>query len=213
MNDMPRKAQGSGSIRQRPDGRWEGRYSIERDTGTGKQQQRSVYGKTQAEVRKRLQAITASIDDGVYTKPSKITVSAWLDLWLQEYTGNVKPRTLESYRAIIDKHLKPAFGAVKLTTLTTPAIQALYNRKKDLSAKSIRNVHGVLHKALEQAVDIDYIHANPASKCKLPRVEKADIKPLDIPDTLQAIKGHRFETLFTVGLFTGMRISEILGLT
>ena len=49
-----RAAQGAGSIRQRADGTWEARYTVGRDPGTGKQVQRSIYGKTQAEVRKKL---------------------------------------------------------------------------------------------------------------------------------------------------------------
>lgn len=62
---MPRKketrnAQGAGSIRQRPDGRWDARYTVGRDPGTGKQIRKSVYGKTQAEVRKKLNAVTAA---------------------------------------------------------------------------------------------------------------------------------------------------------
>lgn len=73
---MPRKsntraAQSGGTIRQRKDGAWEGRYTVGRDPGTGKQIQKSVYGKTQKEVRQRLQQITTAIDDGTYTgRPS-----------------------------------------------------------------------------------------------------------------------------------------------
>lgn len=81
---MPRKqnrsAQGGGTIRQRADGRWEGRYTVGRDPGTGKQIQKSIYGRTQKEVRQRLQQITTAIDDGTYTEPSKLTVGQWLDL-------------------------------------------------------------------------------------------------------------------------------------
>ena len=68
---MPRKstrnAQGAGTIRQRPDGRWEARYTVGRDPGTGRQVQKSIYGKTQKEVRQKLQQISVAIDDGVYT--------------------------------------------------------------------------------------------------------------------------------------------------
>ena len=61
-----------------------------------------------------------------------------------------------------------------------------------------------------------YIPHNPCSGVKLPRVEKADIKPLDdegISKFLTAIKDHPYERLFIVDLFTGMRQSELLGLT
>lgn len=80
----------------------------------------------------------------------------------------------------------------------------------------MKNTHGVLHKALQQAVSNGYIRINPTDACVLPRVEKKQIQPLDedqITEFLRAIKGHQFESLFLVTLFTGMRESEALGLT
>ena len=224
---MPRKAtrnaQGGGSIRKRPDGRWEARYTIGRDPGTGKQVQKSVYGKTQGEVRKKLQQATTSIDEGVYIEPSKMTLGKWLDIWIAEYTGDLKPHTLKSYKTHTNYHIKPALGGVKLSALKTHEIQAFYNqlqKGKDgqpgLSPKTIKNLHGVMHKALAQAVEIGYIKVNAADACKLPRVEKKEIRPLDenqISDFIKAIVGSRYERLYLVVLFTGMRQGEALGLT
>ena len=67
-------AQGAGTIRKRSDGRWEARYTTGFDPQTGKQVQRSIYAKTQKEVREKLRSITAEIDKGTYTEPLKITV-------------------------------------------------------------------------------------------------------------------------------------------
>lgn len=219
---MPRKsnmrnAQGSGTIRQRPDGRWEARYSAGRDPGTGKQIQKSVYGKIQKEAAEKLRKVTAAIDDGTYSEPSKFTVSQWLDIWHKEYIGNVKPATVTSYEQQIRNHIKPAFGAMKLIALHPATIQKCYNALQagGLSPKSIRNVHGVLHRALEQAVMLGYIRTNPASICTLPRVEKPEMKPLDSGEMetfLNTIKGHRLESLFYVAMFTGAREGELLAL-
>ena len=213
-----RQAQGGGTIRQRPDGRWEARYTVGRDPGTGRQVQKSVYGATQAEVRKKLAAATAAIDEGVYAEPSKLTVGQWMVIWHAEYLGNVKPNTAEQYAYQIRVHIKPALGAVKLSSLGAPAIQKLYNDslRGGLSAKSVRNLHGVLRKALEQAVKLGYLRFNPATACTLPRVEKTEIKPIEdekIAEFLDAVKGHPFENLYKLDLFTGMRQGEILGLT
>lgn len=76
-----RNAQGAGTIRKRKDGNWEARYTIGRDPGTGKQVQRSIYGKTQAEVRKKLTSVLKDVDLGVYQEPSRLTVGEWLDIW------------------------------------------------------------------------------------------------------------------------------------
>lgn len=221
---MPkRNAQGGGNIRKRKDGRWEARYTAGRDPGTGKQVQKSVYGRTQAEVRKKLQQATTAIDERTYIEPAKMTVGNWLDIWLAEYTGNLKPYSIKTYRARVKNYLKPAFGAVKLTALYTHEIQAFYNRllkgengKPGLSPKTIKDIHGVLHKALSQAAEVGYIKFNAADACKLPRVEKAEIKPLEeaqMAAFLQAIHGHKHDRLYLVDLFTGMRQGEILGLT
>lgn len=79
---MPKKnAKGGGTIRQRASGRWEARFTVGHDPGTGKQIQRSVYGATQAEVRKKLAQAVAALDSGTYTAPNKVTVSQWMEEW------------------------------------------------------------------------------------------------------------------------------------
>jgi len=218
-----RNAHGSGTIRQRPDGRWEARYTTGRHPGTGKQLQKSVYGATQAEVRKKLSAATAAIDTGTYLEPSKLTVGAWLDVWLTEYTGNLKERSKLLYRGQVEHHIKPALGAVKLASLAPHHVQRFYNAvlagtegRQAVSPKTVRNLHGIFHKALQQAVSLGYIKVNPSDACTLPRVEKAEVKALDatqIAAFLQAIKGHQYERLYLLDLFTGMRLGEITGLT
>ena len=222
-NKRNRNAQGTGTIRQRPDGRWEARYTVGRDPGTGKQVQKSIYGKTQAEVRKKLQAVSVDIDNGVYTEPSNMTVGQWLDIWLQEYTSNLKPYTIELYRGQCKNQIKPQIGAVKLTTLKAPVVQRMYNTlykgtntTNGLSEKTIKNIHGVLHKALGQAVKLGYIRNNPSEDCTLPRVVKKEVHPLDdagIKAFLSACNKEKYKMLYIITLFTGMRQGEVLGLT
>lgn len=202
---------------------WEARYTEGYDPGTGKQIQRSITGKTQKEVTQKLKAALSSIDKGDYIAPCKMTVGEWLDKWSADYLGSVKPATVCAYKATIKTHLKPGIGAVRLDSLDVHIIQNLYNElvspKKQASAispKTVKNVHGVLHKALQQAVANGYIRSNPTDACVLPRVEKKKIEPLDenqITVFLKAIRGHQFEQLYIVTLFTGMREAEALGLT
>lgn len=220
---MPRKtntraAQGDGSIRQRPDGLWEGRYTLGADPGTGKQRRKSVYAPTQAECRKKLREATEAVANGTYSEPSRITVAAWLDIWLAEYLGSVKPGTVANYSQHVKNHLKPALGALKLRDLHAPDIQRVYNalEKQGVSPKTIKNLHGCFHKALETARKIGYIPLNPAEACVLPRVVEKEIQPLDKPEMaklLEALRGHEYEALFKTALFTGMRSGELLGLT
>lgn len=225
-----RAAQGTGTIRKKtvirngkPYTFWEARYTVGRDPGTGKQIQRSITGKTQKEVAQKLKAATAAIDAGTYQAPNKMTIGEWLTTWTETYLGGVKPLTVASYTGQIKNHIRPALGAIKLEALNAHTIQGFYNDlgaekdgKPGLSPKSIKNIHGILHKALQQATQIGYIRANPADAVTLPRVVKKELAPLDEYESksfLEAIQGHRFETLYTVVLFTGLREGEALGLT
>lgn len=102
-------------------------------------------------------------------------------------------------------------------------IQRLYNNlfegKDDngkLSAKTIKNIHGVLHKALAQAQRNGYIKNNPSEDCVLPTVQRQEINPLseeEIKDFMVAIRKDRFADIYITTLFTGMRQGEVLGLT
>jgi integrase len=214
-----KNANGSGNIRKRDDGRWEGRYTNGFDPKTGKMIRKSVYGKTQKEVRLKLARITTEIDDGTYIEPNSIKLSEWLQIWLRDYIGNVKPSTVKSYTDHVNLNIIPYIGKTQLTKLSPAMIQSMYNtlqRQKGLSAKTIKNVHGVLHRALTQAQKMGYIRLNPLNAVTLPRIEKPQIKPMEEEDLtrfLRAIKGNPYEQVFFVTVFTGLRQGEVLGLT
>ena len=214
-----KNAKGGGTIRKRSDGRWEARYSIGFDPKTGKQIQKSVYGKTQKEVRQKLSKITTEIDEGSYIEPNSMKLSEWLQIWLRDYIGNVKRSTVKSYTDHVNLNIIPYIGKTQLGKLTPAMIQTMYNtlqREKELSPKTIKNVHGVLHRALTQAQKMGYIRLNPLDAVTLPRIEKKQIKPMEDDDLtrfLKAIKGNPYETVFFITVFTGLRQGEILGLT
>lgn len=220
-----RNANGEGSVRQKTvKGHiyWEGRYSVT-DPLTGKVTQRSVSGRSQNEVYKKLVKAQNEIEEGIYIAPSKMTVGEWLDIWLKTYLGGIKPLTVLSYTQHVNNHIKPALGDIKLDRLNPHTIQCFYNGlgvahkdKAGLSPKTIGNIHGVLHKALQQAVKIGYLRTNASEACELPRTEQTEIKPLDdkaIQSFINAIHGHRFEAAYLVTLFTGLRRGEVCGLT
>lgn len=222
-----KSAAGTGTIRKKTVTRngkeytfWEARFTAGYDPGTGKQIQRSITGKTQKEVAQKMKAATAAIDAGTYIAPCKMTVGEWLDIWVAEYLNDVKPLTERSYSEQVRKHLKPAFGATKLEALDSHTIQKFYNTLYDdgkgLSAKTIKNLNGVLHTALQQAVANGYIRHNPTEACKLPKVVRPEIKPLEpdeIARMLQEAQKDAYCNLFTVAIFTGMRQGELLGLS
>lgn len=219
MPAKKRRDAGSGTIRQRKDGMWEGRYTVGYHPETGKQLTRSVYAKTKREVRDKLNKTLTEIKEGTYLEPTTMTVGQWLDTWLKEYKINIRPETKASYEMHIRIHLKPDLGRIRLNKLTTHQIQLLYNKlinERGLSPKTVKNVHGALHAALEQAKINGYLRINPSEGTTLPKIEKEEVKTMDIDDVsafLQAIKGDPYELPLFIDLFTGLRQGELLGLT
>lgn len=213
---MPKKinAKNNGSVRQRDNGTWEARCVI-----NGKRV--SFYGAKQSDAVKAMRAAQKAADDGTYFEPTRLTVREWLEKWLDEYVAlSAKPLTLAAYRSSSNTHIIPALGKIPLKSLNPTQIQEFYNnltREKGLSAKTVKNVHGILHEALDQAVKLRYIGLNASDACTLPRVEKKELQPLtedEIAVFLREIaEGEPLKNLFTVALFTGMREGEVCGLS
>lgn len=243
MPKNTRRAQGTGSIYKKTVTRsgkeysyWEASVTIGYDPGTGKQIRKTFTGKTQKEVREKMQAAAVAVQRGDYFEPAKMTVAEWLDTWLAEYCNDVKYLTRQKYEAVCRVHLKPAFGATRISNLTAPQIQKFYNelgrtgktaKKKDdkgnetvtkepLSPKSIRLVHGVLSKALNTALRLGIIRRNPAALCTTPKLEKKEINPLtdeQVKAFVSACASEKYGNVYKLIVFTGLREGEALGLT
>ena len=218
---MPRKKNpnGSGSIRKKLiNGKtyFEARYT---DPLTHKQ--RSVSATTMTECQRKLREIQAGITRGDYVAPQKLTVAAWLTRWLDSREG-IEPTTHALYERTIRLYLVPLLGDIQLQSLRRVNCQEFVSalahdtkRDKPLSAKTIHNAVGVLGKSLDDAVKSGLIAVNPASGLDMPRVEKrrpAVMESAEQQQFLDAIKASPHRAIFIVGLHTGMRISEILGL-
>ena len=147
----------------------------------------------------------------------------WCDEWLEAFCTDVKSTTRESYESDVENHIKRVFPTQMLSEISTKSIQMFIlslqqgvGIDKPLKPKTIRNIHGVLHKCLQCAVDLKLIPENPADKTRLPIKNKPLIIPFNnaqVAEFLQAISDHRYEVLFKLALFTGMRQAEVIGLT
>ena len=174
-----KRANGEGNLRKRSNGTWEARVTLGTDPKTGKLISKSVYARTQKECREKMKALLG-IDGGQAATPPAapkeppkprpedvITVGQWLDTWLKEYLADVKQGTSIHYESVVRLHLKPALGDIPLSQLRTPMMQKFYNklRAEQRSPKYIKNIHGVLHRALDMAVRVEYLERNPTSAC------------------------------------------------
>jgi integrase len=112
---------------------------------------------------------------------------------------------------LYNSRLKPYKIKQKMCNGKWKAIQ-----KPGLSAKSIKNIHSVLHEALDKAVELRYIRYNVSDAATLPKVVKSEMHPVEgenVKEFLNAIKGNPMENLLYVTAFSGMRQGEVIGLT
>src|SRR5215218_8470545 len=212
---MGRRGNGEGSIRRRKDGRWEARFTVQTPDGP---KQKTVYGKTRKETAEKLTEVMAGRDKGLVFDAGKLTVGEYLERWLDDV---VKPsashRTHSTHTQQVYTHIAPTLGRIKLKDLRKAHIDRLYREKLDarLAPSTVRRVHAVLHKALEEAVKGDLIPRNPAAHANKPKAQQEEIEPLDASQAaafLEAGRGDRFEALYVLCLMCGLRQGEALAL-
>lgn len=218
-----KKANGEGTLIKKENGSYELQITIGTDPITGKLKRKSFSAKTQKEVRAKEREYHASVKNGTYVESNKITLGVWLDTWFKGFKyGKVEASTSDFYDDIINVHLKPKLGAVKLQKLDTIQIQNMYNELYDngngLSVSRIKGINIALKQSLEKALELNYINKNPAKYCTLPK-EKQDTKykaftTEEISKIMKVINyKNSYEVLIMLDFATGLRQGEILALT
>lgn len=214
------KKAGTGTIKQRKNGLYEGQYYFE-----GKR--KSIYSRDINKLRADLNVINAEILKNVHTEPSKMTLLEWLNDWLTTYaSGNIRNATLISYETYIRGHIgSDKIAKIKLKDLTSRHFQEFFNtkavsgrldkKKGGLSEKTRKNIRNMLHEALEQAVMDKLISSNPVTvkigtsekeMRFLDRFEQARLETAVISTLEMLAKG------IIISLYTGIRLGELLGL-
>lgn len=211
---MSKRANGEGSIRKRTNGTWEARYTVEGE-------QHSLYGSSQKSVKEKLRDILSDIADGDYLEESDLTYGQWLNIWRENWLDDIAPSTAQKYKSDSLNHIDPILGKVPLKELSASHLKKVLKiaKEKGLAEKSVINIRIALHKSLEAAVEDKRIKHNPCTKhVKPPAYEEPpkEMRPLkdeEVARFLRAISGHKYEAAYFVDLFTGLRESELIGLT
>lgn len=176
--------------------------------------------KTKQEALKALTELEHSLLKGTYIKPTKTTYQEYMvEQWLEDKQTRVKKQTLETYRWIVERHILPSLGHVELSQLTPMMIQQLYNqltKEKVLSDENIQKVHTLINDSLKKAERWGLISKNPAALVDRPKATKKEIKVWNLEEVKLFLKNadinNRYFIAPLLGLTTGMRIGEILGL-
>lgn len=118
---MPKRGE---NIYKRRDGRWEGRYTADRQPN-GKAMYHSVYGKTYADVRQKLQLCREETHRR-QLRGCTMTVKALMAFW-QDNSSQIKASSRERYRLLIEKHILPELGNIRVCELTVETLNRFIN--------------------------------------------------------------------------------------
>ncbi|OIJ12731.1 hypothetical protein BKP35_09105 [Anaerobacillus arseniciselenatis] len=164
-------------------------------------------------------------------KAETMTVGNYLDYWLKTYAEtNTAHNTFKAYERIIRVHLKPDLGHLQLNELKVRDIQHYYSTKvksenseensenaEKLSKQSVLHHHRVLCKALNDALDWEFVKKNVARKAKPPKPDKAPFTTYskgELELLLECAKGSEiYYPIFLGAAYTGARLGELRALT
>lgn len=212
-----RRENNQGSIRKRPDGRWEARFIIGYEAD-GTPKRRSVYAASKSEVKAKLKEVLQQVEDDEYVPPQKLTVGDWLDEWWKVYCLPFKKHsTCTGYESTIVWHLKPYIGSKQLQTLRAEQVQAVINAlvAEGKAPSTVRKAYTIMHLAFEQAIVNGILAHNPANRTILPKMEQEEIRFFTLDEQRRFIESLPDNTsgralYFILG--TGMRLAELTGL-
>ncbi len=223
-----RRPSGDGMVRKREDGRWEGRIVVGHKEN-GDSIFRYIYADTQKELTAKLRQNIDAYQGVDLTEDSRMTLSEWLDIWLEQMALTLRSGTLEHYRRDLNHHIKPYLGQKKLTQITAADLRELYRvleehgrvrprpgQRSGLSPTTVHGIHTILHQTLQAAVTQGLMPANPAAQVEPPKVE---YKPMNILNEEQierfletVARDEIWNDFFYAELTTGLRLGEICGL-
>ncbi len=214
-----------GSVIKRGDV-WYIRFELERD-GMGRRRQKTerCEGCNKRQAEERLQKRLVEAREGRLTDSANMTVAGLFEKFLAAQASQLSPTTLELYEITARAHIIPKFGGVKLDKFRPIDVPPWYTHlltdgKRTgsgggLSAKSVCNIHGLLHSAMAQAVQWGLLQFNPMDRVTPPKQERTEVKtatPAEIVKLRSALQHHPLRLPFLLILATGMRRGEVCGL-
>ena len=211
-----RRPSGDGMVRKRDDGRWEGRIVVGHKKN-GDPIFHYVYAPTQKELSSKLRQHIDSYQGADLTEQSRMTLSDWLDQWLESMSDTLRPNTLRNYRSYIENHIRPGLGDKQLARLTPKDVQRFYEKLGDsLASGTVRRIHTTLHGALKAAQQAHLIASNPTEQIIAPKFsygEKQILTDEQLDAFMQVIaEDEIWYDFFYTELTTGLRRGEICGL-
>ncbi len=197
--------------------RADGRYCKQIQIGykpDGIRKMRTVYGKTIKEVEKKKRELRNQIDKGLYVSRD-MTVAQWADEWIKTYKSGLSYYTVRRYKSIIDIHIKPNLGKMRLGNVKLCHVQNLINKLEHYSLSSIKKLRDVVHQMYTAAIANELAVKDPTVGLIINKKESMGKKVLS-EDEISRI--NKFCKTADCGafvitlLYTGLRRGEIAAL-
>lgn len=212
------------NIRKRKDGRWEGRYKKGR-TADGSIIYGSVYGKTYKEVKEKMASIISHSLQPAAPKGQGKTFGEVLNLWMDNNRARLKGGTINKYQNLIDTHIMPELGRIKVNELSATRINTFLDNKISrgrvdgsggLSASYVRSIMLVINAAIKYAVSEQLCSPLKTPICK-PSADKTELSILSSEEQkkLETSLLNNFDLTgagIYISLHTGLRIGEVCSL-
>jgi len=176
--------------------------------------ERSKRFATKRDAERFLARQSADMQRGDYSDPQlgRISLEQWAEEWIAT-TVHLKPKTRVGYRSILDTHVLPAFGDLRVASIEQVDVRRFLAALAASGAApgTVRNVYRVLSQVLGAAVGSGALKANPAAGIRLPRSPHAEMLFLSAEQVLRLADaiGGRYGTLITFAAYTGLRAGEI----
>jgi len=210
-------------MRQRS-GAWELRVYLGRDAVTGRDRYatRTVRGPRREAERALARMLVDAPDRG--PAATTTTLGELLERWFAQASADFSPKTVRETRGFLDRDVLPVLGRVPLARLQAEDLDAYYqrlrrqgSRGRPLAPATIRRIHGILRRALEQAVRWRWLAVNPAASASPPKVPKRNVRPPSpaaLRALLDAADGHdpALAAFVHLAAATGARRSELIAL-
>lgn len=202
-----------GHLRERSPGHWAVILDV-RDPRTGERKRRwHSFAGTKRQAQIECARLVLETQRGTLVDPTRETVAAFLERWIEHMQGQVSPRSLERYAELCRKNLAPLLGGLALAKLQPAHISQAYAKalasgrrdgKGGLSARTVTHMHRVLREALQQALAWQLLARNPADAVKPPKVERKQLSTYDIQQTAELLEGFRGNRMFIPTVLAGL---------
>lgn len=186
----------------------------------------SISAITLDELREKEIDVLRDVLDGVRADKNNLSINDLYNSWVQLKRG-LKENTFSNYKYMYEQFVEPDFGKNKIVDLKRSDVRGFYNYLADerhIKINTIDSIHTVLHQVLELGVEDDYLRYNPSDNAlkELKKAHNFEVdkrRALTVPEQelfemFLSKQGqyHRWYPIFTVMLWTGMRVGEITGL-